>query len=194
MRRCRARQRAFAVAAVAAAAYVLTLIVVPLIDRDVDVVRAYPEDYASGAGGALVRVGYLSVALMALALAAALLRAGRWPERIGGLLLAAGSGTALVLAAAPQQVSGGLLLAGVFGLVLAPGVVSVALRRRLPAVVVGLGLAVTLGFATLGVVPREVAGVANRAWDLLLGAWGFALALTSPSGRRAPPSPREASR
>lgn len=165
------------VAGIAAAVYLATLLAVPFFDRETDVLRAYPEDYTTGLAGALVRLGYVAVALMALAIAASLVRERGWLERIAAVLLAAGVATSLVLTWAPQQVAGGVLLIGVLALALAPALVSIGRRGRLSPVVVTLGVIVTAGFIALIVLPpREFAGIANRSWDVLLAIWGLSFA------------------
>jgi hypothetical protein len=175
--------RARLAAAIGGATYLATLLVVPFIDRETDLLRAHPEDYATGVAGALVRLGYLAVALMALAIAASLVREGRWLSVIAAGLLAGGGVTSLVLAAAPQQVTGGLLLVGVLALALSPLFVSIGADGQLPPAVATLGVIATVGFvAFIVLAPRELAGIANRAWDVLLAVWGLSFALVTRAG------------
>ena len=187
--------RARSVAAIAASLYVTTLVAVPLLDRDRDVLRSYPEDYADGPAGLLVRLGYVAVALMALAIAVAIARVRAWSLRLALGLLGSGSLAALFLAAAPQQVNGGFLLAGILGLALAPAAISIGTRDRQSPVFVTLGMITTLAFATIAIGPHEMAGAINRAWDVLFGLWGVTFAVISRrsrEGARAPSDPRPA--
>ena len=175
-------------AAIAGAAYLGTLLVVPFIDRETDFLRAYPEDYATGVAGPLVRLGYVAIAFMALAIGASLGREGTWLERIAAVLLAAGSATSLVLAIAPQQLTGGPLLVGVFGLVFAPLLTSIGAGKRLSTIVVRLGVMATAGFVALMIAPHELAGITNRSWDVLLAVWGLSFALIPrKASAREPP-------
>jgi hypothetical protein len=167
-------------AAIGGATYLVTLLAVALIDRETDLLRTHPEDYATGVAGALVNVGYVAVALMALAIAASLVREGRWLSVIAAALLAGGGVTSLVLATAPQEVTGGPLLVGVLALALSPLLVSIGADGRLSPVAVALGVIVTLGFvAYILLSPRELAGIANRSWDALLAVWGVSFGLRS---------------
>lgn len=173
-------------AAIAGAVYLATLLAVPLIDPQTDLLRAHPEDYTTGLPGVLVRVGYGAVALMALAIAASVLRGSGWLERIAAGLLLVGAVTSGVLAAMPQEVTGGPLLVGVLALALAPLLVSIGAAPRLSPVVVALGVTVTIGFVVLiALAPRELAGIANRSWDVLLAAWGMSFAIAPRPARGA---------
>ena len=136
-------------AAIAGAIYLTTLLVVPLIARETDVLRAHPEHYTAGVPGVLVRVGYGAVAFMALAIAAPVLRWSGWLARIAAALLAVGGMTSVVLAAMPQEVTGGPLLFGVLALALAPLLTSIGGAGRLPPGIVALGVMVTIGFVGL---------------------------------------------
>jgi len=165
-------------AAIAGAVYLTTLLVVPLIARETDVLRAHPEHYTTGVPGVLVRVGYGAVAFMALAIAASVLRWSGWLGRIAAALLAVGGVTSVMLAAMPQEVTGGPLLFGVLALALAPVLVSISGAGRLPPGVIALGVMVTIGFVGLIVLaPRDLAGIANRSWDVLLAVWGLSFAI-----------------
>lgn len=168
--------------------YLATLVAAPLVDPHLDPLRSYPEDYSPGPADGIVRLGYVSVALMALAIAALTVRWAEWSRRVAAVLLVAGAVASATLAIAPQQVTGGPLLAGVVGLVLAPLVLSISARRELPRPVVALGILVAFGFLALAVAPREVAGLTNRAWDVLLALWGLAYALAHgrPATTRGP--------
>jgi hypothetical protein len=151
---------------------------VPLSDPGFDLRRAHPEDSAFGPAGALVVLGYLSGGVAWLAVAAVLAWAGGWAVRLGAILLTAGGATSLALAIDPRPVTGGLLAAGLLGLAIGPLAVSVALGDRLGrprAPLVGLGIAVGLGFGALALSPHELAGLVNRSWDVLLATWQVAL-------------------
>lgn len=169
--------RTSAVAVAGGTVYLVTLVAAPLVDRAIDVQRAYPEDYAFGPAGVLVRLGYAAVALMVLAIAMLLAREGGAGRLVAAALLVAGATMSFVLAAAPQQVSGGVLLLGVLCLVAAPLVSSIAERRRLGRIAFALGVLVTVAFVALAVAPKDVAGLTNRAWDVLLALWGITFPL-----------------
>ncbi len=160
-----------------AGVYLATLLAAPLVDPELDLLRSYPEDYSPGPADPIVRLGYVSVVLMALAIAALNLRQPRWSRRVAAVLLVAGAAASATLVLAPQQVTGGPLLAGVLGLVIAPSVLSISARHELPRAVVTLGIVVTLGFLALTVAPRDVAGITNRAWDVLLALWALSFGL-----------------
>lgn len=165
-------------AAIAGAVYLTTLLVVPLFAPEVDILRAHPEHYTTGVPGVLVRVGYGAVAFMALAIAASVLRWSGRLGRIAAALLAMGGVMSVVLAAMPQEVTGGPLLFGVLALALAPLLVTIGGAGRLPLGVAALGVMVTIGFVGLIVLaPRDVAGIANRLWDVLLAVWGLSFAV-----------------
>ena len=165
-------------AAVAGAIYLVTLLVVPLLARETDVLRAHPEHYTTGVPGVLVRVGYAAVSFMALAIAGHVLRWSGWLGRIAAGLLAMGAVMSAVLAAMPQEVTGGPLLVGVLALAVAPLIVSIGSAGRLPSGVVALGIIVTIGFVVLIMLaPRDLAGIANRSWDVLLAVWGLSFAI-----------------
>lgn len=174
------------IAIASASLYLATLVAAPLIDPHLDPLRSYPEDYSPGPADWVVRLGYVSVALMALAIAVVSLRQGGWPPRIAAVLLVAGAIASATLAIAPQQVTGGPLLAGIAGLVIAPLAISMSARRELAWPVVMLGFLVTFGFVALAVAPRDVAGITNRGCDVLLALWGLAYAIARDEARDAP--------
>ena len=163
------------IAAGAALLYLLTLVAAPLVDPARDVLRSYPEDYSPGPADALVRAGYVSVAVMAAAIAWVAVRQGGLARTVAGTMLVAAAAVSATLAVAPQQVTGGPLLAGVIlGLVIAPLVLSIAGRHDTPRAPVVMGIVVSVGFLSLMAAPREVAGITNRVWDVLLALWGLA--------------------
>lgn len=175
------------VTGIASAVYLVTLLAVPLLDRETDVLRAYPEDYTTGLAGALVRIGYVAVALMALAIAASVVRERSWLERIAAVLLVAGGAASVVLAWAPQRVAGGMLLIGVLALAVAPILVSIGGRRRLSPIIVTLGIFVTAGFVALIVLaPRELAGIANRSVGRAACDMGPVVCVVLPRGIAVP--------
>jgi hypothetical protein len=168
------RPRVIALVVVAASAwYVVTLVAAPFIDRSIDVLRAHPEDYVHGPAGALVIAGYWSVALMALLIAGTLV-AGDWRDRLASVLLLAGALTSISLAIAPAPVTGGPLLVGVLGLAIAPPLLALA-HAHGPWIERALGIGVLALFLALVFAPGEVGGVVNRAFDIVLGAWGAAI-------------------
>ena len=149
--------RARRVAAIAGAVYLATLVVVPLIDRETDVVRAHP---------------------VASAIAVVVFRGATRLQLIAAGLLVPAAVMSAVLAMVPQEVTRGPLLIGVLALALAPLLVSLGGVARLSPVVVRLGVIVTAGFVPLVVLaPHDVAGIANRAWDVLLASWGLLFAI-----------------
>lgn len=172
------------VASAAALLYLATLLAAPLIDRARDVLRAYPEDYSPGTADAIVRLGYVAATAMALAIAATVARGG-WARRAGAVMLVAAGAASLTLAVVPQQVTGGPILVGVLGFVLAPLVLSLSGRRELPRWCVALGVAVSLGFLSLAMAPRDVAGITNRVWDVLLALWAVTYPLAHGVARDA---------
>lgn len=177
------RRVASPLAIAGASVYLVTLLAAPLLDRSIDVLTAYPEDYAAGPAGPVVRLGYLAVALMAFAIAASLDQ--RWVSRIAAAFLAAGSVASLALAVAPQRVTGGVLAAAVLCLVAAPLLVSLGTRRERSGALVAFGVIVTFAFVALAVAPDDIAGITNRAWDVMLGAWGLAFAVSAAAPPRA---------
>lgn len=165
--------------------YISTLIAVPILDRELDVLRTFPEHYDAGPAGLLVRVGYAAVALMTTGIVVVALREGDLLERFGAVLLAAAVPTTALLVIAPQEVSGGWLLAGVFCLAVAPAIIAFAGRHRSPRWTIAAGAIVPVGFVLFALAPETIEGLANRVWDVLLGLWGFAYSF---SGRRAHPT------
>lgn len=172
-----------AVASIASAIYLLTLIVVPLAAPERDVFTAHPEHYADTTLGALVRIGYLAVTATLGAVVAIVSRMhGRWRFVAATFALAAAIATA-DLAIAPAEVTGGPLLVGVIALALTPGTAGVAIGSALPVPARVFGLAVTVAFIAIAIGPKDVAGLTNRLWDVLLATWGIVLGLTFERGR-----------
>jgi hypothetical protein len=65
---------------------------------------------------------------------------------------------------------------------LAPMVISIGGRDRMPRMVVLLGALVSsAAVVAFAIAPSDLAGLANRAWDVLLGVWGVSIALR-PAG------------
>ncbi len=174
------RRSDLAHAAVAASSlvYLVTLIVVPLLAPQRDVLRSHPEHYADTAAGWLVRLGYVAVALAAWSVAATLLATPGRMRVVAALLALAGGALALQVAVALDEVTGGPLLLGVFALALTPAAASIARRGTLRSTVVVLGIGVTLAFVMLAVAPKEAAGLVNRVWDGLLAIWILAFGLS----------------
>jgi hypothetical protein len=163
------------VASGAALFYLATLLAAPLVDRGRDVLRAYPEDYSAGPADVIVRLGYLAVALMSLAIAALVALEGGWPRKAAAAMLVAAAAVSLTLAVVPRQITGGPALVGVMlGYFLAPILLTLTGRRALPRAALVLGAAVGFGLVALAVAPRDVAGITNRGWDVLLALWGLA--------------------
>lgn len=175
------------IAAAFGTTYLLTLLLAPLVDPSLDLGRSYPEDYAFGPAGWLVRLGYVSGATAWLAIATSAL-SGNARARIGGVALAAGAAASLDLAVDPHQVTGGMVLAGVIvGLVIGPLVLTSSLAPGTPfrRPVTALAIATLVGFLALVVSPRDAAGIVNRAWDVVLATWTIALALAALMRRRS---------
>ena len=158
-----------------AAIYVLVLLVLPLLEPQLDVRSAHPEDYATGGFGILVNLSYgaLSLALFAIALVL-------WPCRswkaVAPLLFVPPAILCAALAVAPIAVarSGTVVFVGILGLAVGPLVNSIALRDsfgRARGLVVGLGVAVLVGFIGLAAAPDSVSGAVNRGIDVLAGVW-----------------------
>jgi hypothetical protein len=167
-------------AAIASATYLVTLVVVPLLAPERDVLRSHPEHYADTTFGALVRVGYLAVAVMAWSVGVIAWTArARWRLPVAALALLGGA-AAFVLALAPVEVTGGPLLVGILALALLPATASIASGGAHGSATRIFGIAVTLGFAAaVALAPREIAGLTNRVWDALLALWGVAFGLST---------------
>lgn len=169
------------VASGAALLYLATLLAAPFVDRGRDVLRSYPEDYSGGPADAIVRLGYVAVAVMSLAIAARVVRERGWSQKAAAAMLVAASAVSLTLAVVPRQITGGPSLVGVVvGFVLAPLALTLSGRRELARAAVVLGVAVAFGFVALAVAPRDVAGITNRGWDVLLALWGLAFSRGVP--------------
>jgi len=167
------------IAAIACAMCLVTLVVVPLAAPERDVLRSHPEHYVDTAMGALVRLGYLAVAVTMSAIVTIVWR-GRGPARYAAALLAAVAAcTTLVLSVAPVEITGGPLLVGLFALVLTPAAASLASARVLPVGQRILGVVVTVSFIVFAIESSEISGLINRAWDALLGVWGVAFAISA---------------
>lgn len=176
-----------ATAAAAAGIYVAILVVDPLLNPRLDVLRVHPEDYAQGRYGLLVNAAYLALAI-ALVLVTLLLLAGwRWRGAAGALLLPPAVLCA-ALAVDPPNVarSGDWISLAVLGLALGPLAVSATLgglfgaRKRTALVLAALVLG---AFVALMAAPEGVSGVVNRVFDVLAGAW-VALAGLAIGSRR----------
>lgn len=173
------------VAAVAGTFYLVTLFVVPVVDRAREPLSSYPEDYASGPASGLLTVGYASIGITAVALAARIFLDGGWVARIGALFLAAGGLLSLLLAAGPFMVTSGVLAVAAILLFAAPTVVSAGHRGPRRRWLLALGIFVAVGFLLMTTLPPATRGIANRLVDVALGAWLVAFAVSLPPGRRA---------
>ncbi len=179
------------VAAAAAAVYVLVLVVVPLVDRSLDVWSAHPEDYVRGPYGLAVNVSYAALAVAIALLVASLPKPTGWTLAVPVLFIPAGI-LCVALTFDPLGVAGGnaVFLLPVFGLALGPLVASLTLGadlrpwNRALAVLAGLALA---AFALMLVEPSI--GFFNRVFDVLAGAWiaSAALALRRPQAKLSAP-------
>lgn len=158
-----------------ATVYVLVLLVLPLLEPQLDVRSAHPEDYATGGYGLLVNVSYGALSLALFAIVPAL-----WPGRswraVGPLLFVPPAILCAALAVAPIAVarSGTVVFAGILGLGVGPLVNSLALRDgfgRARGLILGLGAAVLVGFIGLAAAPDSVGGAVNRGFDVLAGLW-----------------------
>jgi hypothetical protein len=176
------------VAALGALVYVATLVVVPLANPALDVLRLHPEDFAQGSFGFLVSVGYaaLAVALVAISLIAMRLRG-----TFGSLAVLAFGLAALTCVANAVDPTLGTrrspIELGVFGLVVGPLALSAALRLR---TLIALAALVACAFVALLASPEALSGMVNRVFDALAGLWCIVLASSYPAaaGRIMRPS------
>jgi hypothetical protein len=167
----------------ASAVYLVTLALVPALSPERDLLRSHPEDYSIGAAGPLVRLGYAAVAVAVWAIASIVSRGASRSGTVAAALALAGGLLGLTLAVAPQEVTGGPLLLGVFALALLPAAGSIARAATLPSPSRIYGFAVTVAFLAIAFGPADAAGLINRIWDGLFGLWGIAFGLTD---RRTP--------
>ena len=161
----------------ASGVYLVTLALAPVLAPERDVLRSHPEDYGAGAAGLLVRLGYAAVAVAAWSIASIVWPGAKTSGRVAAVLALAAGLLGFALAAAPQEVTGGPLLLGVFALALLPAAASIAHAATLPSPLRGYGFAVTVAFLAIVFGPSDAGGLINRVWDGLVALWGIAFGL-----------------
>lgn len=164
-----------AIAAVGAATYVAVLLVLPFLEPDFDVLRAHPEDYASGAIGLAVNVSYAALAVALVAFVMSVLPVKRWTIAVAALFLPPAVLCA-ALAVDPIGVAGGnpVWLLPVFCLALAPLIATLLLHdslRRRRGALLAIAAAGLLTFAGVLTMPDAIGGIVNRAFDVSVGLW-----------------------
>ncbi len=165
-----------------AAAYLVTLVVVPVLNPALDVGRLHPEDYAGATGGLLVNLGYVALGAAALALAFVAWRAGGWLGWVAAASFLAGAVTCAANAIDPTLgTQRSPVELGVFGLVFGPIALSARLRRRPASVLAVLVAAAFLALIVFG--SGEVGGIVNRVFDALVALWCIVVAASRPPER-----------
>lgn len=174
---------------IAAIFYTATLVIVPLLNRDLNVMATHPEDYASGAFGVLVNASYAAFAVALATLAAALYPGRRmaalWPALLIVPALLCG---ALAFSPAAVARSGAWVSLAVAVLAVAPIAISLAMTRRLGARrrwAIALAAGVAVAFLCLAASPTAVSGLVNSVFDVMAGSWVAFVALASRPDRGA---------
>lgn len=173
------------IAAAGAGAYVAILVALPLLDWNVNMLNAHPEDYARGQLGLAVNLSYLALAVALASFALSALPFKGWAMALL-LLVAPPAILCAALAVDPVGVAttSPLLLLPIVCLALVPLIGSVALRDRLAAwrpSLAGFAILVLIAFAGLVVAPEAIGGAVNRLFDVTVGLW---LGLASIAVRR----------
>lgn len=164
-----------AVSAAGAALYLAVIVSLPLLDRTFDVLRAHPEDYASGRYGLAVNFSYLALATGLVASMPLMARFGR-PAIVVEMLVLPAAILCLALAVDPIGVAQGaqLSLLPIVGLAVAPLIASFSFNDRFGRwrrALTGLAVAVLITFLGLVLAPDSVTGIINRAFDSMVGIW-----------------------
>ncbi len=142
----------------------------PALRPDLDPWTTHPETYASGAWGALMRLGYVGVGVAGWAAA---FLARRY--RVSSALLAVFATGALAIGVLPPSGRGGFADVVFPYLQVAPlaflvAVASISLRARRRVLVAFAAVAWIL-FVPLVVGGPALGGIINRAADLAIGIW-----------------------
>jgi hypothetical protein len=161
-------------AMVGAGLYVVVIVVMPLLDPNLDIKSAHPEDYAAGRLGMAVNLSYAALAVGLAALAGALLDV-EWKAIVADLLLLLAAILCAALAIEPVGVARmGVVLIPVVALAAAPLTTALLLGRLFGRWKTGLTLLaalVAVAFIALVVSPSSLGGIVNRVFDALAGAW-----------------------
>ena len=167
-------------AAGGAALYVATLVVVPLLNLDRDVLRLHPEDLYDANGGFLVIAGWLVFAVALAATAYLAWRRRGIAMRIAALCFVVAALVSVANAIDPTLgIRGSPIELGIFGLAIGPLVASFASR---PVALRVLAVAAALAFAGIVFETAPVGGMVNRVFDALAGIWCVAFAVEARAG------------
>jgi hypothetical protein len=188
-----ARTRRLAeLASVCVGAFLVALVALPLLRPDLDVLRRWVGEYASGPYGGLMNLAYVALGVGAEALALGLARAGG--GRLGPACLGvAGLGAFMsaILLQDPTDGSPGTFAGTLRQILLMPTFLSLtvallSLSRRFgrspewqPIARAALGLAIVapLVFAVVVVAPPDWKGLAGRVFDFIWTTWLLLVAL-----------------
>ena len=169
------------VAALGAAAYLATLVIVPLANLDRDVLRSHPEDLVDAKLGWLVVVGWIAFAVALVAIALMTMRAGL-ANRIAAACFTVAALVCLANALDPTLgARRSPIELGIIGLVIGPLVAAFASRRVVLRVI---SVAAALAFAGILFENDAIGGSVNRLFDALAAVWCIVFALTPPAVRR----------